>query len=80
MQDKDQPAFPATSWTKDGDFLGENQGMSLRDYFAAKVMQGCLAYSHVSPQWGNYHENSSVDGVAEMAYRYADAMLRVRQE
>jgi hypothetical protein len=51
---------------------------SQRDEFAAKAMQGCLAYSHVNPQWGNYHENSSVDGVAEMAYRYADAMLKAR--
>jgi len=31
------PAFPATSWTKDGEFIGENQGMTLRQYAAIKL-------------------------------------------
>jgi hypothetical protein len=71
MQDGNQPAFPATSWTKDGDFLGENQGMSLRDYFAAKAMQGLYASSF-------YNESYAV--ISEMAYKQADAMLKARQE
>jgi hypothetical protein len=46
--------------------------MTLRDYFAAKAMQGYLSDSEwlaeVSPQ-----------GTAEAAYRVADAMLRARE-
>ena len=45
--------------------------MSMRDYFAAKAMQGYLSDSEwlaeVSPQ-----------GTAEAAYRVADAMLKAR--
>ena len=45
-------------------------GMSLRDYFAAKAMQGMMA--------GNW--NTNYDAWAEHAYQLADAMLRARQE
>ncbi len=33
--DNGGPAFPATSWDREGEFLGANNGMTLRDYFAA---------------------------------------------
>ena len=71
------PAFPATSWTKDGDFLGENQGMSLRDYFAAKAMQGFMA-GHIA-YYGheNYWKPSDMAGDA---YQIADAMLAERDK
>jgi hypothetical protein len=48
-------------------------GMTLRDYFAAKAMQGLLVAT-VTPitVW-------SQDDVAETAYKMADAMLKVRQ-
>ncbi|MBU3748765.1 MAG: hypothetical protein FGM36_16060 [Burkholderiaceae bacterium] len=42
-------------------------GMTLRDYFAAKAMQGLLT------------RLKGTDGVADMAYRYADAMLKARE-
>jgi hypothetical protein len=50
-------------------------GMSLRDYFAAKAMQGCLA------MWpAKAGELPKVDGIAEAAFAYADAMLKAREQ
>ena len=57
----------------------EDRGMTLRDYFAAAAMQGCLSYSYCSPARGNYHENASANTVAEHAYEYADAMIEARK-
>jgi hypothetical protein len=52
----------------------------LRDNFAMCALQGCLAYSHVNPMSGNYHENADPEDVAMMAYKYADAMLKARED
>jgi hypothetical protein len=49
-----------------------NPGMTLRDYFAAKAMQGFMA-NKSNPM----HFNPSAD--ASWAYDIADAMLRQRQ-
>ena len=54
--------------------------MTLRDYFAASALQGMLAYSLLNPQTGNYHENSTPEDVADIAYFYARAMLKARDE
>lgn len=48
-------------------------GMTLRDYFAAKALQG-FAAAEENPGW------KSIDQVAETAYEWADAMLRARGE
>ena len=45
------------------------EGMTLRDYFAAKAMQGMLADGRTG---GEY--------VSNLAYRYADAMLKAREQ
>ncbi|HDR9153816.1 TPA: hypothetical protein QDB05_000235 [Burkholderia vietnamiensis] len=55
------------------------RGMTLRDYFAAKAMAGMLAYPGCESR-GSHHNNNTPDGVATMAYKYADAMLRARGE
>lgn len=55
----------------------KNGGMSLRDYFAAKAMQGMLAYPG-DEQRGSHHNNNDAEGVAQMSYAYADAMLAER--
>jgi hypothetical protein len=71
------PAFPLPeylTWPQE-----DPHGMSLRDYFAAKALQGMLAYSHVNAQNGNYHENCSLEDCAMQAYEYADAMLKARE-
>jgi hypothetical protein len=48
------------------------EGMELRDYFAAKAMQGLL--STVKDEEWQYDE------VATMAYNMADAMLEARKQ
>ena len=58
------PAFP--DWTKDG--------MTLRDYFAAKAMQALLH------QYPDHLMNSPSNEVACDAYSMADAMLHAREE
>ena len=63
MKDIGGPAFPCeqqTNWT--------SAGMSLRDYFAAKAVQGLLA-SEV---------NAPLKVFAIRAYAMADAMLEAR--
>ncbi len=56
-------AFPVTV---DQRLLG---GMSFRDYFAGKAMQGLI----VDVGEPNY------EGIADMSYRMADAMLKARE-
>jgi hypothetical protein len=49
-------------------------GMTLRDYFAAKAMQGIISASGADRRV-EYDE----DAVADNAYRMADAMLKERE-
>jgi hypothetical protein len=65
------PAFPAQWFDKQTDDIAFAQGMTLRDYFAAKAMQGMLACP-VQPQ-------SGADMYARDAYFVADAMLKARE-
>ena len=62
------PAFPVGS----GD-MRDPAGMTLRDYFAAKAMQGLLAQS-----LGTALESDPILG-SQYAYRVADAMLNARK-
>lgn len=56
-----------------------HNGMSLRDYFAAKAMQGLLSDPLFRPtQDENLHEFPR--RVADRSYIYADAMLKAREE
>ena len=57
------PAFPT--------HLNLTQGMTLRDYFATKAMQGLLADSEVS---------GTPEEFATRAYNMADAMLQARNQ
>lgn len=59
------PVFP-----RDHAHDGHN-GMTLRDYFATKAMQGLLA-TDLKPNVEN-------EDLAEVAYAIADAMLRERE-
>ena len=66
------PAFPRTVTINDGiDGFTErkNNGMTLRDYFAAAALQGLLA----SQSEGLFTE------FATHAYQLADAMLKARE-
>lgn len=65
------PAFPLQSIGPE--FAPGYAGMSLRDYFAAKAMQGMMA-------GGSIRSGTTNAEVATVAYGLADAMLRARQE
>ncbi|HHS9967651.1 TPA: hypothetical protein ACTW6G_002929 [Raoultella ornithinolytica] len=66
-------AFPRQQWEYDGQnnvLQYQDEGMTLRDYFAAKAMQGRLS----NPDWLCSDERTAID-----AYRVADAMLKARE-
>ena len=73
-KDTGGPAFPMSGFDmRHGQPVQAvyQHGMTLRDYFAAKAMQGYLADE-------NWRAEVSPMGTAEAAYRAADAMLRRR--
>jgi len=70
---KQVTAFPvkAEPYSRD-----DQAGMTLRDYFAAKAMQGLLA----SPRTPTKDEVVTDTIVAKYAYLMADAMLKAREQ
>lgn len=60
------PAFPTPAHNL------ANDGMTLRDYFAAKAMQGIIGRPDSSTNW-------STEIYARSAYAMADAMLKARE-
>lgn len=56
------------------------EGMSLRDYFAAKALQGLLANIANEDEFASGDFRVVTDHYASIAFQYADAMLRARQE
>jgi hypothetical protein len=76
-KDNGGPAFPQASpeMVITGQSMGETQGMSLRDYFAAAALQGLLAHLI-----GVENANGNASKYAGRAYQYADAMLAARKE
>ena len=68
------PAFPLPAHTyPNGEFNHREDGMSLRDYMAAKAMQGQIN----NPLPIGSDETHRL--IAERSYRMADAMLRARK-
>lgn len=66
MKYNDMNAFPLPNPS------GSSAGMTLRDYFAAKFLQGCAA--HPTMNYDNY------ELAAKDAYKAADAMLNEREK
>ena len=64
------PAFPCPNHASE---LVESTGMTLRDYFAAKAMQGLMAAG------GAVNAGREVN-VAQWSYLMADAMLKERDK
>ena len=63
------PAFPTGIITDGkGKIIGGSNGMTLRDYFAAKAMPQCFEVS------------TTTDIAAKEAYKMADAMLAAREQ
>ena len=77
------PAFPAPEAAK-ARFGDSNPdaflGMSLRDYLAAKAMQGYLANAWQAQELDSLGESAAqqIATVAEISYAMADAMLAAR--
>jgi len=69
-QNNGGPAFPAPA----GVSHITEQGMTLRDYFAAKALTGILSANGDANGYLEYEENM----VAKNAYKLADAMLKAR--
>ena len=64
-------AFPVHAKYEDETVL--NEGMTLRDYFAAKAMQGILSgYTHGSIP--------PTESLTPASYKIADAMLKARDD
>lgn len=67
-KDNSGPAFPVLG---EGGEWHAADGMTLRDYFAAKAMQGMILLRSYS---------GTADQMAEEAYVMADAMLKAREQ
>ena len=74
-----------TNWSAFPQYIVSNNetyvqgGMTLRDYFAAKAMQGLIAHEERAKQLGSHNLGDFDERVAVAAYRYADAMLKARE-
>ena len=67
-KDTGGPAFPTPLFESD-------EGMTLRDYFAAQVAVGAM-----SAYWnGDRMQDPTFGDIAQQAYGIADAMLKARQ-
>ncbi|WP_156109537.1 hypothetical protein [Pseudomonas cremoricolorata] len=81
-KDTGGPAFPTIGYDSGAAANGiglsvtDDPGMTLRDYLAAKALQGMLPYPG-NEMWGSFAEMTPKQA-AESAYGYADAMLAAR--
>lgn len=66
------PAFPKINYIGDEQVYGSD-GMTLRDYFAAKAMQSLVA----GEKWLSC---TDMPLAADLAYKMADAMLKERSK
>jgi len=81
-------AFPRRGFTKKFPMPGvtplyiqEQDGMDLRDYFAAKAMAALISFGGWRPMFyiPDSAEGTARESVAAGAYLYADAMLKERE-
>jgi hypothetical protein len=63
------PAFPTEAYDLERQTSVREEGMTLRDYFAAKAMQAILS----NPEY-----TSEDCALADQSYNVADAMLKAR--
>ena len=66
------PAFPKPKLMQQVVSFDHEDGMTLRDYFAAKAMQAILESEDV-------HDGRVLTNTAWIAYQMADAMLKARE-
>ncbi len=77
MKDTSGPAFPTDGESQVGPNTWHHEGMTLRDYFAAKAMQGTISNAAFVDQLASLSGNETV---AIWAYAQADAMLKAREQ
>ena len=58
---------------------GQSDGMDLRDYFAAKAMQGLINDEKLKATLIEMNQNISKT-IPKLAYEYADAMMKAREK
>lgn len=71
--------FPKQQWEYDGQnnvLHYQEDGMTLRDYFAANAMQGDMSFDPLSPD----ATDEQLQRCATHYYRIADAMIKARGE
>lgn len=71
-------AFPRQQWEYDGQnnvLQYQEEGMTLRDYFAAKAMQTMIS----NPSIIDNDSDGAVNYAASASYKFADAMLKARE-
>ena len=80
-------AFPYESFNEQREAAGYAQiiakGMSLRDYFAAMVVQGVLSNQTIINSLAAIAEDKNLDKselIAQLSYIHADAMLKERNK
>jgi hypothetical protein len=76
------PAFPTKNYKAVvPEATGYAEGMTLRDYFAAKAMQGLMAGRWKADVHGIPYDayRADADEWAKSAYYFADAMLKARE-
>jgi hypothetical protein len=85
VKDDGGPAFPANvkrGATYEGDDVSWHDGMTLRDYFAAKALAACIAepVEGVGECVAFELSGSTARMFAKAAYQFADAMLAERNK
>ena len=79
------PAFPTNRVNMNGEVVPDEEGMTLRDYFAAKAMDRLLELWHRDLSKDGQelrilgNDGGSPVAIAEEAYAMADAMLKARE-
>ena len=73
-KDTGGPAFPTKSYDVARQTWTIEEGMTLRDYFAAKAMQAILIAKYPITK-----ESDAEHAIAKAAYQGADAMLKARE-
>jgi len=68
---KNEKAFP-------NPHLRSDDGITVRDYFAAKAMQGFLSNDNLLKDACEWHKDGSETSIAVLAYDQADAMMKAR--
>ena len=79
----DEPAFPSLHYKavelgEEGRDYASFEGMTLRDYFAAKAMQGALSSGNCK-SLVELSESRTSNNLAMHCYKLADAMLKERE-